>query len=142
MFDDPDEFGDRFFIGLRQTKKNWNKTLAASTERVRVGGITQGKPWAMLSWPLRATEVVSSQFSVMSKMRVRRHVSPCVTPSIENDNDDEDDYSSGKTQFRAISGQSDRIDSLQRHTEYADTPTRPYTLTVRVPDPLPRCQYR
>jgi hypothetical protein len=30
--------------------------LVAPSGRTRTGGITQGKPWAMLSWPLRATE--------------------------------------------------------------------------------------
>jgi hypothetical protein len=30
--------------------------LVAPSGPIRVGGISQGKPWAMLFWPLRATD--------------------------------------------------------------------------------------
>jgi hypothetical protein len=43
----------------RSGSKVWSRfsrCLVAPSGPIRVGGITQGKPWAMLSWPLRATE--------------------------------------------------------------------------------------
>jgi hypothetical protein len=45
---------------------------------------------------------------------------------IENDDDDEDDYSSVKTKFRPTT----QFDSLQRITAYADTLTRRYADTI------------
>jgi hypothetical protein len=39
-----------------EVRSQFSPYLAAPSGLTRVGGITQGKPWAMLSWPLRATE--------------------------------------------------------------------------------------
>jgi len=38
--------------------------LVAPSGLIRVGGITQGKPWAMLFWPLRATEWKNSKIKI------------------------------------------------------------------------------
>jgi hypothetical protein len=37
-----------------KVRSRFSPYLVAPPGLIRVGGITQGKPWAMLSWPLRA----------------------------------------------------------------------------------------
>jgi hypothetical protein len=39
-----------------KVRSRFSPYLAAPSGLIRMGGITQGKPWAMLSWPLRATD--------------------------------------------------------------------------------------
>src|ERR1700675_2641399 len=44
--------------GLETRTRSGSKVryLVAPSGLIRLGGITQGKPWAMLFWPLRATD--------------------------------------------------------------------------------------
>jgi hypothetical protein len=39
-----------------KVRSRFSPYLLAPSGLIRLRGITQGKPWAMLSWPLRATE--------------------------------------------------------------------------------------
>jgi hypothetical protein len=39
-----------------EVRSRFSPNLVAPSGLILVRGITQGKPWAMLSWPLRATD--------------------------------------------------------------------------------------